>query len=235
MNLSAKPFFEIFLRAILLPLIPWFLLAIPIIIEGHRVQPAIDVTDTPWQFRSGIAGDALAFDLAKLFVPLSLGIDYGRTPTAVIDSGAIYGTWIFALVPLAFAIWWARRRPPLSAGLFIFFVAPFPVLGFVKFEFQHYSTVADHYLYLAMLGPALILAILFSYFRPKNSVIIAAAILIPLTILTVFQTAHWKDDYAIFAHAADVNPKSIAAHPHLAKILAARGETGKAATNMRWR
>jgi protein O-mannosyl-transferase len=32
------------------------------------------------------------------------------------------------------------------------------VLGFVRFDFQKYSTVADHYLYVAMFGPALIAA-----------------------------------------------------------------------------
>ncbi|HEX4797286.1 MAG TPA: tetratricopeptide repeat protein [Humisphaera sp.] len=224
-----KPFFESFIRKILLPLIPWFLLAIPVILEGHRVQPALDVPNIPFHYTPAIAGDALGFDLGKVWLPIWLCIDYGRTPTVVIESGAVYWTWIFAAIPLALAIWWARRRPLLSAGLFIFFVAPLPVLGFVKFEFQHYSTVADHYLYLAMLGPALFLAVLLNYFQPKNSVGIGAAILIPLAILSVLQTAHWKDDYAIFAHAAEVNPRSIAAHPHLAKILAARGETGSAA------
>ena len=33
-----------------------------------------------------------------------------------------------------------------------------PVLGLIPFDFQHYSTVADRYAYLAMLGPAIALA-----------------------------------------------------------------------------
>jgi len=228
-----KPFFATFTPTILFPLIPWFLLVIPIIVEGHRVQPAPDVPSTPLLFRPAIAGDALAFYLAKLLVPILLCFDYGRTPRAVIDSGAVYATWIFAAAPLVAAIYFARRWPLLCAGMFVFFIAPLPVLGFVKFEFQHYSTVADHYLYLAMLGPALILAVLLNYLKPKTSAAVGAVMFIPLAILSVMQTAYWKDDYALFAHATEVNPRSITAHSHLAKVLAARGDTGAAISQYR--
>ena len=41
----------------------------------------------------------------------------------------------------------SRAPPGLTVNL-----NALPVLGFVPFDFQIYSTVADHYLYLPMLG-----------------------------------------------------------------------------------
>jgi tetratricopeptide (TPR) repeat protein len=51
-----------------------------------------------------------------------------------------------------------RKWPALWIGLGILAAALLPVLGLTPFAFQRYSTVADRYMYLAMLGPALALA-----------------------------------------------------------------------------
>ena len=56
-------------------------------------------------------------------------------------------------------IFWKRRQWPQAAiGGLIFVAGLAPVLGFVPFEFQSFSTVADRYVYLPMLGVALAVA-----------------------------------------------------------------------------
>ena len=52
----------------------------------------------------------------------------------------------------------ARAGARLVAAVGVSVAGLLPVLGFIPFGFQHYSTVADRYMYTAMLGPALALA-----------------------------------------------------------------------------
>src|SRR5205807_2426410 len=70
--------------------------------------------------------------------------------------GWIYWTW---LIPACLAIGLIlvrRHRRVLLAAVLLFALPLLPVLGLRPFMFQYVSTVADHYLYLSMLGPALL-------------------------------------------------------------------------------
>jgi tetratricopeptide (TPR) repeat protein len=57
------------------------------------------------------------------------------------------------------------------------------VLGLVRFDFQSHSTVADHYVYVALLGPALALAFLLSSRATDRILIVGGLVLIPLGTL----------------------------------------------------
>jgi len=98
-------------------------------------------------------------------VPFRLGIDYGRSPEYVLQHG-----WalITGLVPWALGgvLWLFRDRAQwLLASAAVFVVGLLPGLGLIPFGFQNYSTVADRYLYLPMLGPGMVVAWLVSH-RP---------------------------------------------------------------------
>src|SRR5213075_2802629 len=90
--------------------------------------------------------------------------------------------WFSALVPVSLlAIVWKDRRKspfPLTAML-LFILATATTLGLTTFLFQYYSTVADHYLYVAMLGPALALAWAVSKYS-SPAVLITTAMLLAL-------------------------------------------------------
>ncbi len=133
----------------------WLVMAVPCAVWTKMVQPASEVPSVPLYLRPLVAGDALAFYMGKLVWPWPLVVDYGRTPPAVWESGALWWTW---LVPAAVAagLWAMRRRWRVGmVGALMAVIPLLPVLGLVKFDFQFYSTVADHYLYLPMLGVAL--------------------------------------------------------------------------------
>ena len=209
--------------------LPWFALAIPCIVWTRLAQPAPFIGEAiGLRFRPLIATDALAFYVYKLGWPLRLGVDYGRTPQLAIERGWIWWTWVLPLVVGAGA-WLARRKAPaVTAGSLVFLIALAPVLGLVPFDFQAYSTVADHYLYLAMLGPALVVAWLASR-RPRAAWLWAAGVIVALlSVRSVVQTRHWRDAVAIFSHALDVNPQSWAAHARLAEHFAERREYAQA-------
>ena len=104
----------------------------------------------------------------------------------------------------------SRRRAYIAAGL-VFLVALLPVLGLTPFVFQKYSTVADRYAYLALLGPAVALAWGLAGFDPRKWLLPLAILGIVLVAITVRQTIFWHDTLALFSHALEVNPTSLAA------------------------
>ena len=119
-------------------------------------------------------------------------------------------------------LWLFRRQLPcllLAAGIFI--VALLPTLGFVPFDFQNYSTTTDHYLYVPMLGVALLVAAMAKY-RPVIPLLIAIICL--LGIRTVYQCGFWKDSITLFSHDLSINPRSQASHVNLAIALADCGD-----------
>lgn len=139
-------------------LAPWLAVSAIFAIIAALAQPAPEVQSAPIWTRLFIVGDSLAFYMWKLIWPTHLGFDYGRRPAAIMQQPGFYLAW---LVPAAMAIvlWKLRARWPIvCAGALIFVLALLPNLGFVKFLFQQYSTVANHYLYVGMFGVSLIVA-----------------------------------------------------------------------------
>jgi Flp pilus assembly protein TadD len=208
----------------------WVVLAIPIMIIANRAQPAEFVADVPLWQRPIIAGDAITFYLGKVIVPLRLAADYGRFPQRVMSNGFVY---LSALVPIALlALAWRMRatRPWLLASLLVFIAAMGTYLGFKKFDFQYYSTVADRYLYLSMLGVAL--AIAFAA-RNRAAIVVISVIVFMFAIRSFIQTSVWRDTSSLFEHTLRVNAHSVVAHNTLGYLAARHNDRATAAMHYR--
>lgn len=84
-----------------------------------------------------------------------------------------------------------------------------PVLGLIPFGFQDLSTVADHYLYVPLLGVSVIVAGILVRFRASaNSRRIAVVPLVVYSALSFGQARLWRSTEPLFAHTVKVNPKS---------------------------
>jgi Flp pilus assembly protein TadD len=232
----------------------------------RAVQPPLSHVPTPpAHLRPLVAADALAWYLKILVVPGGLTIDPGRRPDVVLKSGRAYWTWVVPAVAAAAVVLLTirvrRKGWPVSqvdrlksadAGpdvdpevwrvlpaAAIFFVIPIvPVLGLVPFDFQQYSTVAEHYLYPAMVGAALLVAALIELARRARPlsrwpVGLAAGVLVVLAVRSHVQTYHWRDNVSLFSHAVAVNPSSYAAHNSLAAALMQGGRLGDAEAHAR--
>ena len=109
-------------------------------------------------------------------------------------------TWLTARSRPAWS--WPRfacmrdRRVWLAAAC-IFVAGVLPVLGLVPFYFQIISTVADRYIYLAMLGPALALAWFLSRHWHDWSVALTAFMLVVLAVLSHRAAGYWSDQEAL--------------------------------------
>jgi protein O-mannosyl-transferase len=213
-------------RAIAKSLVFWFALTIPIMLVARFVQPAADVTPVPLWARPLVAMDALGFYLAKLAAPVGLTNNYGRTPQFIIARGTIYYAWIIpAAVAAALALARSRR---LTAAVLLFIAGVLPVLGLTTFLYQQFSTVADRFVYLSMLGPAAGVAFILSRRWTRGSVILAAAVLVVLGVMTVRQSLVWRNRLTLAEHAVKVQPDNPAARSSYAGALMRQGRIDEA-------
>jgi protein O-mannosyl-transferase len=213
-------------RQIIPWLAPWALLSAAWIVITIHIQPATAVYAGPLWSRPLIAADALAFYLQKLLCPVNLAIDYGRTPAAVLAHASIYWRW---LIPaLIAALVWHSRNLKLQTATLLFLFALLPVLGFVRFEFQSISTVADRYAYVAMLGPALAFATATKHAKRKLPTAIVATIPLICATISWIQIPIWHNSESLYEHTIAVNPQSLTATHDLAVVYDKAGRSEEA-------
>ncbi|MCC6423061.1 MAG: tetratricopeptide repeat protein [Phycisphaerales bacterium] len=213
-------------RRVFIAIWPWAVLAIPCIIWTKLAQPAVVVAaSSPVWARPLVAGDALGFYLIKLFWPVWLCVDYGRTPAWVLSQGWKEGQWGIPIL-VVIVLWLVRKRFAWGlVGAAIFLASLLPVLGLVRFDFQHYSTTADHYLYLPMLGVAIGVC---GVTRLRGWLWPMVAAIVLMMLLSMAQVRHWRETPALFTRVLAVNPRSWAAHNSLSAWLLQQGDIDKA-------
>lgn len=211
------------------PLLIWLVMAGAMAVVTRLVQPAAAI-HVSLSDRILVAIDSIAFYISKLFWPAHLIPDYGRTPTWVMAHPASHWIWVLpAILLLLCAVFWKRARWLVtSAGVFV--VALLPVLGLTVFTYQKYSTVADRYVYLALLGPAIALACATTYLRPKWTWVATASLAICLGTLTVIQSSYWLDTVTLFQHTLAINPHSTAADDAMGHWYEQHGDPEKGLT-----
>jgi tetratricopeptide (TPR) repeat protein len=196
--------------------LPWFVLAavFAVIMKSLQTNAQIEFITPVWA-RPLIAADALQFYLTKLFVPLDLAIQYDRHPRTMMGSPWLWAAWIVpvAIVALLFAL---RQKRMLWVPAALFAAGFAPVLGLTPFLFQNFSTVADRYAYLPMLGPSLAISALLAHYRSRAVGLVAGCVLLAWAIISYAQTAHWQNSMTLYQRALDVNPRSHLAHNNLA-------------------
>lgn len=186
-----------------------------------------------------VASHAIWFYLGKLFWPSDLTFSYPRWDIHVGDPFA-YG-WLLAMAGACVAIYFARRRagrsPEVAA---IFFVATLgPLLGLIMLYTFRYTFVADHYQYLACIGPIALVAATLTRFGdslkhgPFFLSGISALILIPLGLLTWHQSASYADIETLWRTTIARNPGSWMAYTNLGVAHLEKGEIDEAINNSR--
>lgn len=202
---------------------PWVLLSISLLFVTKGEQSTdIAWIETPAWSRPLVAADAFTFYLIKLVWPAGLGPDHGRPPDELLTGASIYLTW---LVPIGLVIALVATRRPLKwwAPLGLFVAGLTPTLGFVPFHFQHISTVADRYAYLALIGPALALAMLVQRWNGGRVVLPIALALLALAGLSIRQSLIWRDSMTLLAQGLLLHPSSVTLRQVLAVTLSNAG------------
>jgi tetratricopeptide (TPR) repeat protein len=181
-----------------------------------------------------IAGRAFWFYLGKLFWPAHLIFIYPRWNV----SAAVWWQYLFpaAAVLLLAGLWrwWRQARGPLAAMLF-FAGMLFPALGFFNVYPFRYSFVADHFQYLAGIGPITLaaagVAMASGALMKRNSLlrlIPGGALLAALGIVTWRQCGMYANIETLWRTTLERNPDSFMVHLNLGIVLAQRGEVAEA-------
>ncbi|MGD0141198.1 MAG: hypothetical protein ABSD28_20255 [Tepidisphaeraceae bacterium] len=182
---------------------PWFAMAIVITVIAANVQEIMPGVGGPLWAHPLIAMDALAFYLGKLIWPIGLRFDYGRSPAAVLSDPELhhplYWTWIFPAV-LAVILWRMKRKMLGLAGL-VFVLGVLPVLGLKTFAYQYYTTVADRYVYLSMLGVALAIGWWIDGHKSRVVKIATCAVIVVLGSLSFVQAGRWTDTDTLYSYS----------------------------------
>jgi tetratricopeptide (TPR) repeat protein len=182
-----------------------------------------------------IAGRAIGFYLGKLFWPVDLVFIYPRWNV----SQSVGWQYLF---PAAALLWlgvlvWRRRRGPL-AGLLFFVGTLFPALGFFNVYPFRYSLVADHFQYLASLGPLTLAAAgmtalpgLLRTRKPFLEPMMCATLLLVLGTLTWQQCGMYANIETLWQTTLRRNPKCWMACNNLGNVFLQQGRTDEAITH----
>ena len=182
-----------------------------------------------------VASRALWFYAETLLWPVNLVFSY---PRWTISAGnPLDYAWLLATAVVAAVIYFARHRlgrgPEVAA---LFFVATLsPVLGFIMLYTFRYSFVADHYQYLASIGPLALAAAgitsAFDVLGKRKRFLEGAlygALLVSLGLLSWRQCAMYTDSDTLWWTTLSKNPDSWMAHNNIAISLLQKGRVEEA-------
>ena len=204
-------------------LVPWAVVATACAAWTVAIQHGAEAARSPAVARPLVAADAVTTHLRHVVWPVTLGIDYGRSPEVVLHGPRVglAATVAVTVALLAAAVATRRRSPWASAGVGVFVVGLLPNAGLVPFDFQPISTVADRYVYVAMLGPALLATAAMAWAAAGRWAYgVAVAVAIACVVRTEQQLATWRNGEAVFRQALSANPESWMARTNLAYALA---------------
>jgi protein O-mannosyl-transferase len=182
-----------------------------------------------------IAGRAVWFYLYKLLWPADLVFIYPRWH---IDALAAWQYLFPAAFLLAAVLLWALRnrfRAPLAVLLY-FAVTLFPALGFFNIYPFCYSFVADHFQYLASIGPIAAAAagivqgtgLLKERLKRPLLPLFCAILLSVLFLLSWKQSRMYSDADALYRTTIKKNPDCWMAHNNLGVLLGKIGRNDEA-------
>jgi tetratricopeptide (TPR) repeat protein len=173
--------------------------------------------------------------IGKLFYPTSLAVLYP------LDTNG-YPLWkvilclVLLLVLTTVVIIERRRHKFLFTGWFWYLGTLVPVIGLVQVGVQ---AMADRYMYLPGIGIYIIVAWLAGEAVAKLRllkivpVIICAAILVVLLLITRTQIGYWKDSESLFRHTLDVTTDNYVIYSDYGQVLASKGRFDEGIENVR--
>jgi len=182
-----------------------------------------------------VASRAIWFYLGKLFWPHNLAFSYPLWTISPADPIA-YG-WLLALIGLGVITFFARPsvRHGAWVALFFFVATLAPMLGFIMLYTFRYSFVADHYQYLACIGPIAFVSAGIERLHkhsmkriPLAAPGLCAVLLVVLGTLTWRQSGSYRNLETLWRTTIAGNPESSMAHGNLSNLLLQQGRVEEA-------
>ncbi len=192
-----------------------------------------------WGYRPFISAGAFWFYVSELLLPLKLAPIYPRW-----DVGAHipwFSVLLAAFLGLTGTLIYYRKQIDkwILWGMLFFVINLVLVSGLIPFGYMSHSFVADHFLYLPMIGVALIIARALEKLFHKLGVdstlgkLVMVGLYLWVAVLgvaSVRQTWLWRDPLSMWEATLKANPTSFAANNNLGLFFLMRGEYDRART-----
>jgi Flp pilus assembly protein TadD len=186
----------------------------------------------PLLTRFAYAPRSLVIYLAKILLPFRFNADYTFSyPESLLDISFFIPLLLTAALAALFILAW-KKSPRLFFTIVWICLPLFPVLNIIPI----YRPVAERYLYIPVMGFALMLGyLLYDYIpwpgsRQKRMYPLILTILLALIFgtVTVVRSRVWRNELVFWQQAVADSPGSNRAHTNLGAIYNARGEYGQA-------
>lgn len=163
--------------------------------------------------------------------PRGLAVFYPFPRVVPIESVLIALVVLVVITAIAVALW--RRAPYVVVGWLWYLGTLVPVIGIVQVGGQ---ARADRYTYVPLIGLFIAIvwglaALLRRVREPARAAVggaIAAAVLLPLAVVTHAQVGYWRDPLSIWQRALDVVTNNYRADASLGMLYLQRGDTAQA-------
>jgi tetratricopeptide (TPR) repeat protein len=173
----------------------------------------------------------LLFDLYRVVVPVGLSPHYDFRP---VESGGMQ--FLLALGMLAGLLWLAMAAARRNRQLWVAYAwLVFPLLPTTNLGWMNQDDfVHDRYMYISMLGVALLAGSAFAALRRKwpdaGLVPLCSGVLIVLMgFASAIQSQYWANDVFLFSRAVKIAPRNEWSHLNYGAALSARNRFGEAA------
>ncbi len=172
------------------------------------------------------------FNLYRVFVPVGLSPQYDFRAVESPASGQFLLVMIALIALAALAVRVAKRDPQLWVA-FAWLI--FPMLPTFNLRWMNQDDfVHDRYMYMSMLGVALLAGSAYGWVRktwPNLQVLrpLAACIAVVLAFASAIQSQYWANDVILFSRAVSRAPDNEWAQLNYGSALSARGKFAEAA------
>ena len=196
-----------------------FMVVLPSMYWTSQIQREACEDAVAYSARPLIALHAIGFYIGKVLYPAQFCTDYGLRPVVVLTSLKQMTLATIPAIALLPVLFFRRHRLVLLVSYGVFVLGMLPVLGLRPFLFQYYSTVADRYAYLSMLGVSICFAYVIGLLKQRFAVIAATAIVLALSVQTLMLSHVWRNSVSLMTHCIRVNPRPTTAYNNLGAAL----------------
>ena len=219
--------------------IPFFILSLVSSYITYIVQQKggsmADVDSLSFSVRISNAVVSYVMYIWKSLVPANLSIFYPHPGNTISALEIIFALGILIFISILF--YHLRiKHPYLPAGWLWYLGTLVPVIGIVQVGLQ---AMADRYMYLPIIGLAIIIAWGYLYFivrfRIPSAVTvgITTLVIILMVFTTRAQAIHWKNSFTLFTHALSVTKNNHIAHTNLGVAFTDSGKYDEAVVHLK--
>lgn len=173
--------------------------------------------EAPIWFRPVLFINSIGFYIYKIVLPFDFSPGYGLS-TKYLLSHPNY--LLFSLVGIVVILsFFLFKDKTIRFSILLFMIGFLPVSNLITFYYQYWSTVADRYVYISLLGISILFPYLIGQFFRVKRIPIIVLLGILLAVLTEREIKKWQNEFTLWSNCIEKYPNRIP-HPYLGRGLA---------------